>query len=605
MEIEPPPVPSNNPNRHIDAFGYTTLRTIQRKNPSYSDEEIANARQKARTFRGRRDYRIHADRLDAWAVLHVLTSDSAWGSGRSHKVDVLLTRDVKSFVKDLLKAVEPNTLLQFDPSVAHFMVIYKDSMYDPSYLWMLRAYIYGFMSSINITTDLDSTVYAGTTALQMAANCVHIPVYILKTVLESGALVDMENDFGETALTLCVAHISTESTCKLLELLDYGADIAHYNVYMQTALHVTVSNGNVRALEILLDVRKERIRRSSGERRYITSWDMRLRANYALDPDPLHLPDQCHQTPIMRLSDSGGMSAYLREEIFELLVSAGAVGDENLHHKKRLAVARKQGNGEAPPFWGVINCQFLGDFVMFIIMHKELCSVEVTVSIDMLLLCVDHTESVLPPGHMSNFDIRMVFIRCMKQRFDFDAGVDGIDFDVHFDVCDSSGLSASIVGVHEGGSYKLAVRFPKGPCPTSLWTETLAFPPSFTWDITMDKQYTLAHYAAMIECKELRRRMVYLARPLCNPLLRCANGLTAADTLEKQLVGKTMCWDVKRLLAKMRRDERQMLSYVHHGALMLLVGGRTVANTTNRRVTTKSPFHDLSDDICRTILSFL
>jgi hypothetical protein len=352
-----------------------------------------------------------------------------------------------------------------------------------------------------------------------------------------------------------------------------------------------------------LDHRKERIRYSSMEC-LVHPYSKRFTDTTLMDPDPLHLPDREHETPMMTLSRLKNVSIYGREEIVRMLVEAGAVADENLDQKHRIAVARKRGGESSlPPFWGLINCQLVGDFLVFITIHKNLYSVDVTVDIDMLLLCIDKEKSVLPPASMTQFNIRMVFMRCMKQRFNFDPAVDGVDFDLHFNMYDTAGTQPLVVGCMDGGDYKLAIRFPRGPCPTIFWTAETLHEPVFICSVNIDKQYTLAHYAATTKEEDLRRRLIHLSRPLCNPLLKCTGGLTAASTLENSMVvGVT--WDVKRLLAKMRRDEKAMLTYIHRDSLLLMTGFDR-NTTTKTRQRNKSPFHDLSDDICRVILSFL
>ena len=593
----------------FDAFAHTNFRCIQLRHATYSDVEISVARDKVRKWS------VNSQRSwsEAWSLMHTMTSDEVWGAGRSHTVCVAWMNEMAKFFQEMLATFEPVVGLREDPSVVHYMLVYRSHVGDPSYLRMLRVYIGAFQKTLNVTIDAVIEYPVSTTALQMAANYESIPIFVLKTLLEGGAWVDTADDRGDTALMMCIHNKSSTSCGKMLELLDYGADIDCYNTSLQNVIHVAVLMGNVDALRIVLDARSDRIRRSTGLVKTY-EYETRLVKETCLDPDPLHLPDSDHETPLAVLSKSHHMSIYTREDIVRLLVDAGAVADANIDKQNRMAIANKRGGGERPPCWGIINCQLLGELLVFITVHKEFYSVEVTVSLDMLVQCVDKEKSVMPPTSMMEFDIRLVFMRCTKKRIDFDAGVDGADFDLHFNICDSTGYNTSVAGYTSGSDYKIAIRFPRGPCPISYWIDTLPFEPVFITRIVVDKEYTLSHYAATTTCKELRRRLVYLARPLCNPLVKCVDGLTAAATLEKRFVSTVMTWDVKRLLAKMRRDENGMLTYIHRDALLLLTGFKTPTNTKQGKTKTnmkqlmkmkRSPFENLPDDVCKIILSFI
>jgi hypothetical protein len=588
-----------------DAFRHTNFRAAQVHHPNYSSTEIIDARDKAKNFQCQWNYRDPIEYSDAWSVVHTLTSDSAWGGGLSHKVDASLMDDVKQFFRNFLTRFEPFESLRKYPTVVDYMITYKDEHGDPSYLWMLRAYIYGFSHSLNDTIDTFLEYSISTTALGIAANY-PFPIVALKTLLEAGVSVDVANDDGDTSLMLCIRHTSDNSNRKILHLINYGANIDRYNVALQNVMHIAVRLGNPGALRIFLQNRKDRIRNSSREtrlHRYDVHYDERFRRNDHMNPDPLHQPDQHHETPLMVISRSYRMSIYLREEIVTLLVGEGAVADENLHQKRRIYEAEQRGGGEDPPCWGVIHCGLIGNFLMFITMQKDMYSVKLTMEVDFLVRWVDKQQSVLPPATMTAFDIRMLFISCIQQRFDFDAAVNGLDFDLHFNVTDANGFDASVVGYTTGSEYKLAVRLPRGPCPISLWTDALAVQPLFVYSIEVDKHYTLSHHAAKTICPEFRRRLVYIARPLCNPLLKCVDGFTSADILENSLT--VMSWDVKQLLKKMRGDNSKMLRYIHRDSLLVITEFNPAVLSTTKKRKFKSPFHDLSDDICRIILSFI
>ncbi|KAJ1470474.1 hypothetical protein T484DRAFT_1753825 [Baffinella frigidus] len=445
--------------------------------------------------------------------------------------------------------------------------------------------------------DDDTFTQVGCTALQTAACHDDVPMFVVKTLLEARALVDLANDNGDTALMMCVQNRGLRSMAKFKCLLEYGARIDPYNLCFQSVIHLAVACENIPALDMLLQTRKRILQgmpRLGG------------RKIERLKPDPLHLPDEDHETPILLLCRTKDMHYKTRGLILSLLLNAGADADVDRDREARTLTARKRGTGNVPPCWGLINCHLLGDFLIFFSVHKETYSMDVTVGLEMLVLCLDKDLSVLPSRDMPEFDIRMVFMRCMKQQFEFDASVDGVDMDIHFNIHDTTGFDTQVVGCNDGGEYKLAIRFPRGPCPVKFWTDELDSKPVFNWNIVMNKKYTLAHYAVVCPCPVFRRRLVHMAKPLCNPMRKCAKGLTAMETLQRVLVGTVVDWETKRLLASMRKDQAVMMSYIYDescpGHCVEVVATKT---RPKARAKTKSPFHRLSGDVCRHILSFL
>ncbi|KAJ1467438.1 hypothetical protein T484DRAFT_1755854 [Baffinella frigidus] len=592
-----------------------TLRLHRR----YSLEEVEVARHKARTWRSRWDYTEQVDVNDAWSVAHVLTSNTVWGIGRINKVDQALMHDVRDFFADLLASTEPDDLLRTTPSVVGFVVTYINNAAEASFTALLRAYIYGFRPTIDRPIDVNTSLSVSHNALQMAADHDAVPIFVLKTLLEAGARVDLANDNGDTPMMLCVEKFSCASAAKLSHLIDYGANIDRFNLCFQNAIHVAVVAGNTEALSVLLAERLRRMNKIPLAEEKAEEYTFRRRE--ALDPDPLHAKDELHETPVAILHRSVGMSHNTRAEILDILLGAGAVADSDIDQDSHATLARNACTEMAS--FGMVNCQPFEGFLMFFSVHKPAyeTSMDITTDLDTLCISVDKAKSVLPPASMAAFDIKTLFMDCTGQRFDFSGDIDGIDFDVHFNVCDYTGQQTEIVGRNDGGDYKLAIRFPRGPCPLEYWSDDPDYFPLLLCNMTVDKKYTLAHYAAATPCPAFRSRMLSVARPLCNPLVRCSKGLTAAETLQQKLQGGAIRWDVKRLLASMQRDQNTMTAYIHRDALMLLVeGGRmpkrrsveggAVSKThkktnTAKRAASKSPFHSLSDDVCRHILSFI
>lgn len=166
---------------------------------------------------------------------------------------------------------------------------------------------------------------------------------------------------------------------------------------------------------------------------------------------------------------------------------------------------------------------------------------------------------------------------------------------------DTHGFQTKVVSYTDPrADYKIAIRFPKGPVASVRWTET-----------RIERRHTLAHKAVLCDCPTLRRQMILLARPLCNPLVKCDRGWTALETMERRTAGATaeVRWQDKRLLMNMRKDHDEMLVYIHRDALLFGTTTDQLAsiedNESYKKPLSTSPFHRLSDDVCRTILSFI
>ena len=571
-------------------YDATRVRELSR---TFSYDEIRVARHKASTFDGRWDYTEQLDLIDAWAVARVLTSDSAWGIGRKHIINEF--GDVTAFFRDLLGNTEPIDELRENPSVINFMISYLHESQDPSFPTILRAYLYGFPETLDLTIDANTDLLVSHNALQTAADHDSIDAFVLKTLLEAGSLVDIANDNGDTALMLCTQRVSRNSAVKLSYLLDYGANIDNFNICFQNCLHMAVLSENIDAICAILANRDTRLAAARQTKK-------RCREGDGTWQDPLHMKDEVHETPMMTVHRKK-MSCKTRMQIVELLVEAGAVADVDVDRESRVAVARKTG-GVVPSF-GLANCQIIDDITVFISIHKPTYSMDVTVSLDMLHMSVDKGCSTLPHSSMADFDMKLLFMLCANQRFSCDGDIDWVDFDLHFNT-DATGGNTKIVGCNDGGAFKAAIRFPKGPCPLYFWTDGFDFDTNicFEWHITMNKCYTFAHHAALIRCPTIRSQLMSIARPLCNPLIKCKDGCTALETLQQTLHGIHTRWDTRRLIGSMRRDHDYILTYIHRDAVTTSSG--SVAKRLKKKAnSTMSPFWRLPDDVCRHILSYL
>jgi hypothetical protein len=316
-----------------------------------------------------------------------------------------------------------------------------------------------------------------------------------------------------------------------------------------------------------------------------------------LDPDPLHFPDERHETPLTIAVNHEEMNHKRRMDIISMLMEAGATGDVDVYRESRLMDARKYTPGVLPPCYGIITCCLFHEFVVYLSIHKDSYCVEMRVDLKVLLFSVDHMESILPP----NFDFDKLWMSCHNQRFDFAASVDGLDFDIHFDVMDTARGDILVVGCEEGATYKLSIRFPRGPFETGEWIDTVEESYVFSYSTSVYKGYTLAHHAVMCPNVHLRDLIVGAASSICNPLVKCYDGLTATQTLENALQGMTSTSNIRMLLRSMQLNQDWMSTYVHKDCDLLGHYNKHMKRVVNSR----SPFHRLGEDLQRHILSFV
>ena len=584
-----------------------TIAEMEMEHPTYSREEIVRARFTAAQHCYAMDFTSEAGLIECWQIAHVLTSDESWGLGKANYVCEYLQVDVEFFFSELLK----NTQLQCDSlTVLSYMIKHIEFIQHRFFIIILRAFIFGFSRTLWCSQTINPRQTAGLledacqdlTAVQLCCHTDVIPACVLKTLLEAGRLgtrssIDAANDDGDTALMMAVFRAHGQFPNKVKHLLDYGANIDVYNICFQNALHMAIAGENLEGLAMLMKSRRERIRCMAAPDS-ISAFDTSRQIRSALDPDPLHFPDEHHETPLTIAVNYAKINNKSRIEMIAMLIHAGADGDSDIHRETRLVAARKYTPGVLPPCYGLITCVMDHEFVIYLTVQKDTFCMEMKADLNILGCAVDATESILPS---SDFDIDKVWISCRNQRFDFAAGVDGMDFDIHFEFMDTDQEEIIIVGCDEEASFKLSLRFPRGPVMDVAWIETVEDAYIFNYSTCVYKGHTLAHHAVLCPHLNLRRKIVGFTSGLCNPLRKCLDGRTAVDTFEDLLAGTTVPWGVKNLLKRMQRNEDWMATYIHKEVKLRHHYSKTLKRIANSR----SPFHRLSDDLQRTILSFI
>ena len=646
---------------------------MKKINLRYSPQDIDNALLDVNKWIYEWDYSKTKDLEEAWDLFLILTSDESWGGGRMHLVDKKFKQVVRDFMRDLLRWSEPNEWRDKGLSVITFIIENIESVNEETFVRMLRGALLAYPKSYNSCATSGLENENNFTALQLAADCEHIPLVVMKTLLEGGVEIDFANDNGDTALMLAIFRQYGGVGCKAEVLLDYGANIDLYNISLQNCIHLAVVGENVEGLRLILSVREERLHRwegnmqEGGEGKEIQQCNgaksgntlipntagtealtagteqVSLRCKDVLNPDPLHMKDDDHRTPLVALAFMQSTDYKVREEILQMLVAAGSSADIDVAKEVRSQTAKRKHDalgGTGVPTsqaFGIINCQHGGDYLVFVTVRKHDYVMDIIAGLDVLLLFVDKDISVLPPKSLLYFDMESFFMQATSKRFECDGTLDGIDFDLHFNIPDRHGFDTEIVQDMEKADYKMCLRFPKGPCPLRFWTMEVEPQPMFKSRILIDRGYSLAHHAVLCKEQNLRRKMILMARSLCNPLVKCSGGQTAADLLEVVLqrtsTNTSSNWELRRFLRDMKKSHDAMLTYVFRDAFLLkanvtwtkqeqadAIQQRTVAELSSQNTATKrskskssvkdvakkeSPFAPLPDEVCKFILSYM
>jgi hypothetical protein len=484
---------------------------------------------------------------------------------------------------------------------------------DTNFSRMLRAHLYACPTTVSTIGEVGEVMpdeYPGKTyaqAVELSCSSDIFPVSTLKTLLEGGMEVDHPNENGDTAFMLVIYKKHGDFPCKARLLLEYGSKIDTYNLAFQNSLHIAIAGDNIEGLRLVLDARKKKLLKPMTTQA--------LSNDRVLDPDPLHQPDKDYDTPLSIVVNFAQLDLDTRTEMLQLLINAGACADQDIEKISRnktashtlTAINQTSTASTAsgiPPCYGMIHCQVIGpDIEMFICIHKKKYCTSTSVDLEVLVSFIDMHKSVLPVASMTSpaFDAEDFFTGFTSERFEFTPGVDGLDFDIYFNMrSDENGATYSI-GLIDFSPYKLAIRFPRGPTPGN-WTNGFRDDYVLTSNIVLYDGLTIAHNAVLCPDTDHRKTLVKLTRPFCNPLRRCQLGFTAAETFEMLLQVTVVDEETARLSKEMRSDQDNMTDYIH--GLPVQDPSRHTT-PTDKRNTFKSPFQRLPDDVCNKILRFI
>ncbi|KAJ1468670.1 ankyrin repeat-containing domain protein [Baffinella frigidus] len=613
----------------------------------YSDEEVFVAVGLAKARWLQHTFNDPVDLITAWHVVHVLTSDDAWNASQDYskeppRLHETWTFEVGVFVKNLLLATQPLPL--GGHTMANFIVENLDHADDMGFLRLIRAYYFAFPQTLNTFAHHMPDEPLGSGDYECSYNPIHlaaagamIPVRVLETIMQAGAVVDAAINTGHTPLMLAIANIGGSYPEKVKLLLDYGADIGVFDTLFATPLHLAALHGNVDGVRLILRERETFYKKSPARHVGQALFKERLYI------DPLYMQDSDHETALMVATGNIRMKQGDREEMVKLLLPSGYDTDASSMERDADMLVVVDLDSVDRLCYGIITCHERqgdgedGTFVLHVSIRKDAYNVDIWMDSALAEeFLVEDQGCTFPPGGMSRYDIEEVFRGCHGQRFDFydgacyadDISIDGLDFNLFFKVVDTSTdkdghiiyetqiLLESAMDEIDSDTYCMfPMRFPRGPCPMHFWTHDAPGEPSFKSRITMHQHMSLLHHAVMCEHTQVRRQMMHYGRRVCNPLLRCDKGFTALE-----LLGKTLATRRKRdgsdqhtedetfMFDTMLKDHDEMLTWIYRDALLLGATTKKLAaieGDTNTDPLVTSPFHQLPDDVCRSILDYI
>ena len=258
------------PTFRISTFTYrSSSKSILNK--IYTFEEIVSSVQTAVDLHDIIDYTDPISLEKAWRLVHILTSDSAWGVGMGSLVDEYLKTETRVFMRGLLK----HTSEYLDIfSVANFMTRHFTNMKDPGFMRLLRAYLLAFPETFDTAStlmglqniyfrDVDSwTCY---NPMVMTAMSFQVPASVLHTLLQAGVSTESRCTSGETVLMLTAKYVGRGNDEKMDLLLNYGACLDAFDCNFRNVFHSACCYCNIRTVEKLLAARKTRIQDSIDE----------------------------------------------------------------------------------------------------------------------------------------------------------------------------------------------------------------------------------------------------------------------------------------------------------------------------------------------------
>ncbi|KAJ1471119.1 hypothetical protein T484DRAFT_1753434 [Baffinella frigidus] len=390
----------------------------------------------------------------------------------------------------------------------------------------------------------------------------------------------------------------------------------------------------------------------------------RLRCTTPMRVDLLNMRNYCGDTVLSIAASTPTMAHNARNEMVSMLLRAGADPEyetcSGMCQNSPVAIPghqRMMRHAEEGNFLvkGIITCEEQSDNngppVVCVRLLKDGYTSDVCFDLESCIVFLDEDETMYPASAtMSDRQLDDLFYRLSGQTFDFwirddvfECTFDGVDFSLFYrvtsrvydeefmeDILCVEILEESAITRFDDEMGRISMRFPRGPVPHAVFVnETIAEDAAYMNGFRMHKHYTLLQQAAVCESQSERVRMLTVARPLCNPLLRLRPphllcGHTALELLEyttfvdglDTVTPRTRYYTSvdTRWLKLLQKDVNDFMHVVfrdHAFAASVDINAayhRVDATTNGRTCRPKrftSRFNLLPDDVCKRILGFM
>jgi hypothetical protein len=451
-------------------------------------------------------------------IFHALVSDDAWDLrdvSASGLLQGLLgasgSSGVSDFMQEFIRRREFVTTLQEDASMR--MMLQETVLEHLSVhrrVRTARAWAYAFPDS----NDDDN---AETASIHIAV-CSMIPVQVMEVLIEAGAQVESRDINGNTPLILLAYQCDLNSKAKISLLLNYNAKVHATNQNFDTAIHVAACFSDIDVMQMLL-----------------------MNMDCRTSPSLLHWYNADFKSPLT-LALHNRQHRDQGRAMVEKLIRAGGDPNQQLIDGKLIT--------------GKVCCFESFDVNDF--------TVEDACCVTLMKGCGTSTKICMPTHDMISF-IDKNASNLPTKAMDFHhflREVDGQTF-----MCEKmSGLYDFSVSVRYPANlgfgrttYKVVFVFPDDVLPEVC-----------TINVVKDLRTTLGH--AIISAIGHDAREFHLLSPLlhkyCSPLMRCAEGRTAADMFSLQMQARDTSnarpsREMNKRLREMQNDVTEMQAYIH------------------------------------------
>jgi hypothetical protein len=450
---------------------------------------------------------------DAWKLRHVDSEGHL--EGFNYAVASTACTSVSTFMQDFISRRERIEVLKENSNMAFMLFETKHEILSVyRRVRTARAWAYAFPDS----NDED----ASTTVSIHIAVCHLIPWETMEVLLEAGARVESRDGKGNTPLMLLAYECDDNTKSKISLLLDYNSKVEATNQNLDTAVHIAAQFSDITVLGLLL-----------------------MGVDCRVSPFPVIWYNADFMLPTMLALENRNHRHQSRDMVDKLIQAGGKANSQ-----------MKYGNFVT----GKICCFELFDIATLTVIDSccvtllrgNGISVKICMPIRDIVSHIDKSVSKMPTAAMDFLHfLHSVDGQLFKNKVD-EGSVTGLyDFSIRATYPPSLGFGTD--------PYTVVFRFPGDVLPEGT-----------TKVVVRDPRRTLGH--AIVDAIGYGATEFHslfpLLRKYCNPLMKCADGKTAADTFTLQMHDRKNSdarpsRGMNKRLREMQDDVAEMNTYIH------------------------------------------